>query len=137
MPITVVFEDTVATIDGEAHGDDLWLSPEELAPALGWEVKPEGLCRGPICIPVPARRDDLVRADGAVNVAALARRRGQAVVHDGGGSAWVCGATGEVRTATARSLEAPDFTLPDLDGRPHTLSAFRGRKVLLNSWASW
>ncbi len=29
------------------------------------------------------------------------------------------------------------FTLPDLAGQRHTLSAFRGRKVLLNSWASW
>lgn len=33
---------------------------------------------------------------------------------------------------------APDFTLPDLDGRPVTLSAFRGRKVVfLNFWTTW
>jgi peroxiredoxin len=35
------------------------------------------------------------------------------------------------------SLTAPDFTLPDLDGRLYTLSQFRGRKVFLVAWASW
>jgi len=78
-----------------------------------------------------------VRADGAVNLAALARHRGQAVVHDAERGVWVCGPAGEVRDAARRSLAAPDFTLPDLDGRLHSLSEHRGRKVLLNSWASW
>lgn len=32
---------------------------------------------------------------------------------------------------------APDFTLLDLDGRPWTLSQFRGKPVLLNFWATW
>ncbi|TAJ31410.1 MAG: redoxin domain-containing protein, partial [Reyranella sp.] len=35
------------------------------------------------------------------------------------------------------SLEAPDFTLPDLDGKTHSLAEQRGKKVLLVSWASW
>jgi hypothetical protein len=35
------------------------------------------------------------------------------------------------------SVEAPDFTLPDLDGRMHSLSDYRGRKVVLLTWASF
>jgi peroxiredoxin len=35
------------------------------------------------------------------------------------------------------SLEAPDFTLPDVSGTPHSLSDYRGKKVLLATWASW
>lgn len=31
----------------------------------------------------------------------------------------------------------PDLALPGLDGREHRLSEFRGRRVLLNFWASW
>jgi len=34
-------------------------------------------------------------------------------------------------------LEAADFALPTSDGRIVTLSAFRGRVVLLNFWATW
>ena len=37
----------------------------------------------------------------------------------------------------AEGRKAPDFTLPDLDGRPHTLSGHRGKKILLVAWASW
>ena len=47
------------------------------------------------------------------------------------------GVSASVRAAALASLEAPDFTLPDLDGRPHTLSAHRGAKVLLVAYASW
>jgi peroxiredoxin len=32
---------------------------------------------------------------------------------------------------------APDFTLPMLDGEPVALKNFRGKKVLVNFWASW
>lgn len=31
----------------------------------------------------------------------------------------------------------PAISLPDLDGKPHLLSDYRGRRVLLNFWASW
>jgi hypothetical protein len=137
MPTTVVFEDAVASVAAEPRNEELWLAPSELE-HVGWTLEPEGLCRGPLCVPIPpARRPEFVRADGAVNLAALARHRGQAVVHDAERGVWVCGPAGELRDATRRSLLAPDFTLPDLDGRLHSLSQFRGRKVLLNSWASW
>jgi len=32
---------------------------------------------------------------------------------------------------------APDFVLQDLDGRPVTLEALRGKTVVLNFWATW
>jgi hypothetical protein len=138
MPIAVAYEDRVASLAGEARGEDLWVAGPELSRTLGWELKPDGLCRGALCVPVPpARRAAVVREDGAVNVAALARLRGQAVAHDEARTAWVFGASPDVRGATARSLVAPDFTLPDLDGRLHSLSDARGKKVVLASWASW
>ena len=41
------------------------------------------------------------------------------------------------RARQLSSLEAPDFTLPDLQGKLHALSAQRGKKVLLVAYASW
>ena len=32
---------------------------------------------------------------------------------------------------------APDFTLPDVNGQPVSLSSFRGKYVLVDFWASW
>src|SRR5438876_7685830 len=122
MPTTVIFEDAAASVAAEAQNEDLWLAPSELE-RLGWALEPEGLCRGPLCVPIPpARRAELVRADGAVNLAALARHRGQAVVHDEAGSVWVCGPAGQARGVTRRSLLVPDFTLPDVHGRLDSLA---------------
>ena len=47
------------------------------------------------------------------------------------------GVSARARAERLRSLEAPDFTLPDLDGRPHRLSEHRGRKVLMVAYGSW
>lgn len=33
--------------------------------------------------------------------------------------------------------EAPNFTLTDTAGQPHTLAAYRGKPVILYFWASW
>ena len=138
MPATVLVDDTVVTLTANAEDDALWLDAAELAGSLGWELTPAGFCRGPECVPVPPGREaEFVRADGRVNLAALARHRGQPVVHDEDRAVWALGRSGEARRATRASLEAPDFALPDLDGRIHRLSEARGTKVLLASWASW
>ena len=34
-------------------------------------------------------------------------------------------------------LAAPDFSLPDLQGRTYTVTSFRGHPLLLNFWATW
>ena len=65
------------------------------------------------------------------------RHLGKPVVHCADGRIWVLGEAAGERAAALRSLEAPDFTLPDPSGRMHALSEQRGRKVLLASWASW
>jgi len=95
-----------------------------LTDATGWELKPEGLCRGDVCVPVSsaepadiwsALRWPLARSGDDVYL-------GEPVDHR--------------RAATAGSV-APDFSLPDLAGRSHSLSDFRGKKVFLASWAPW
>jgi hypothetical protein len=41
------------------------------------------------------------------------------------------------RSQALAAQQAPDFSLPDLDGRLHTLREHRGKKILLVAWASW
>ena len=47
------------------------------------------------------------------------------------------GAPADERNAALEGLRAPDFTLPDIDGKPRRLSELRGKKVFLATWASW
>jgi hypothetical protein len=122
-----------------AEGENLWLSKADLTTASGWELKPEGACMGDLCIPIPAARaTEFVRDSGrSFNLAALARYLGQPVVHDDKVGAWYFGEAAATRRANLASLQAPDFELPDLDGKMHRLSDYRGKKVLLAAWASW
>ena len=70
-------------------------------------------------------------------MAALWRHLGRPVAHSERGHVWALGGSARDRAATLHSLEAPDFTLPDASGRPHSLSDYRGKKVFLVTWASW
>ena len=67
---------------------------------------------------------------------AFARQVQQPVAHDEALHTWYFGLRDDQRQGLA-SLNAPDFTLPDLAGQRHSLSDFRGKKVLLVTWASW
>lgn len=117
------------------HGGHLWLSADELAAATGWELKPEGLCQADRCVRIPHGRG--VVHEGHVNVAALAALLDQPVIRDDAHGVWCVAEAAPARRAALQSLQAPDFTLPDLGGRLHSLSDYRGRKVFLVSWASW
>lgn len=39
--------------------------------------------------------------------------------------------------AFSKGAQAPDFTLNDVNGKPITLSSFKGKYVLIDFWASW
>lgn len=117
-------------------GDQLWI-PLEAAGEIGWRVKPEGFCQGEVCVPIPPGREAEFLRGGRVNVAAFWRHMGRPLLHDEAGETWCLGQSGAGRRAQLDSLEAADFALPDWRGKIHRLSDYRGRKVLLVTWASW
>lgn len=43
----------------------------------------------------------------------------------------------EAETKQATGVEAPDFTLNDINGKPLKLSSLRGKYVVLDFWGSW
>jgi len=116
---------------------ELWLTPGDLAAATGWTIQPEGLCRGAVCVPTPAAKRDAFVRDDAVNVSAFWRHMGAPTAVADAGDVWALGAPADARAQRLDSLEAPDFALPDVHGRSHRLSDYRGQKVFLATWASW
>ena len=135
--MTTILTETGAANVGQAAGDGLWLARNDVAGATGWTLKPEGFCKDDICVPIPAGRDSEFVSDDAVNVGAFWALMDKPAVSNTSGDAWYLGESAGDRNASLGSLEAPNFTLQDLDGNSHSLSDFRGKRVLLATWASW
>lgn len=130
---TILYDDRISEgIDASADGAHLWLTAADLTRATGWKVEPEGLCRGDACVRTQPAWSD---AQGRVDLAAFTSYMGQPMIRDG--EAFAFGESLSVRRDSLFSLEAPDFTLPDIDGKLHRLSDFRGKKVFMYSWGSY
>ena len=125
----------VTTVDASVDVDRVRIAADAVHAGLGWELKPEGLCRDGVCIPVRDRAA-LVSEDG-LDLATLAERTGRPLALDTAEKCAALGSGHAQRAAALASLEAPDFELPDLGGQLHSLSAQRGKKVLLIAYASW
>lgn len=138
----VVFDGvaTEVTVSAEAS-KDLWITMKDLTRATKFVVKPQGVCRDQLCFPIPkGRKSEFISKRGAAiwfNLSEFARLLKQPVAIDEKNGVWYFGARPDDQNAYIGSLEAPNFTLPDMNGRMHSLSDFRGKKVLLVTWASW
>src|SRR5262249_54056117 len=132
---TLIEQEGAREVAARVEGGRVLLSAEALRDALGWELHEGTLCNDAMCVPLPAgsRLGDGGVFDLADGATTLARPRAGAV---DAGAAFLAVCAGE-RAQTLGSLVAPDFTLPDLAGRPHTLSSYRGKKVFIVAWASW
>jgi hypothetical protein len=133
--LTLIDDGRAVEVPARLAGDEVRLRPDDVRDVLGWELKPEGLCREGVCVPARAE-PSLATADG-IDLAALARLLGRPLAVDAGERAAYLGIAARDRAAQLTTLQAPDFTLPDLAGHPHSLSDYRGRKVLLIAYASW
>jgi hypothetical protein len=111
--------------------ESLTTSRAEFERGTGWTLKPEGACKGDVCVPVGGA----VSGD-RVDVAAIARAMGLPLVEAKGYGLWALGPE-SIGSRALTSAEAPDFELPDVDGRPFRLSSLRGRKVLVYAWAPY
>lgn len=104
------------------------ISADEFAAGTGWTIKPEGACKGEVCVPLP-------QGDG-FDLLATAERLRMAVVHDEAAGLWAVGpeSLGDRALVTA---EAPELVLDDIDGNKFRLSSLRGQKVVIVSWSPY
>lgn len=100
----------------------------------GWTLKPEGACKADLCIPL--KDAEKLATEATVDALALAEAIGLPVVKADSQDLWAIGPEA-IGQRTLLSADAPDFTLPDIDGKPFTLSSLRGSKVLLYAWAPY
>ena len=134
---TVLFDDRatpLTTIRQDPNDrSSLWIRKRDLPRVNGFEVKPQGACRADVCIPIPKA---MLRADW-FDLTAFAKKVDQSVVADAEARVWSFGEIQALRGSFLTSREAPDVAIPDRRGRTVKLSTFRGKKVLLVTWASW
>jgi hypothetical protein len=130
--LTLIDDGTVVELPARFRGDGVRLRPADVQRALGWELKPEGLCQGSLCVPV-RNAAELATADGidlsmrgAVATVGVGRRRARRV----------SGRIGGREGAQLATCRHPTSRCP-ISGRMHSLSDYRGRKILLIAYASW
>jgi hypothetical protein len=111
---------------------ELRATADEFARATDWQPKPEGLCRGEVCVPAPGA----LSPDGMIDIAIAAQKLGMPLVHDNDHGVWALGSA----TLSGKSLStavAADPELKTFDGTPFKLSSLRGKKVVLVAWSSY
>lgn len=105
---------------------------DAFAAGTGWVAKPEGLCKGEMCVPAPGS----LTLDGSVDVAIATAKLSMPVVRDEASGVRAIGRS----TLSAKALDSvalPAITLETRDGNPFNLGALHGRQTLLVAWASW
>jgi hypothetical protein len=132
--ITIIGDDTT-TVNAMVDAGRVLVEPDALPHALGYSLKPEGLCRDDTCIPV--REPASLFVGDRLDVAAVATALQRPSVVDPDAGIVAIALDRERRRNALDALVAPDFTLPDLDGTPHSLSQWRGQKRLLHAFSSW
>jgi len=138
----VLYQDKAVTVD-QVLGDpnDLWVTPADLTRVNQFTLKPEGACLDDLCVPVKQDSDSAIFVTRSgqrwFNVSELARRLNQAYVFDHAAAVWSFGDIPATRDNALRTGMAPDFEITDRTGKPIKLSAYKDKKVILLTWASW
>jgi hypothetical protein len=132
---TVLDGERTVVADAVIDGDTVLVAADDFEAATGWRLKPEGLCRGDVCVPVRAHPDVVV--DGRIDAGKVAALLNRSVVVDARAGVVAYGPSAGAVAEQLGDGHAPDFTLTQLDGTPFTLSAIGRKKKVLVTWASW
>lgn len=139
-PATVIAGEKTLSIDhAVVEKGELWVPLDQVTAITGFELKPQGLCAGDVCLPLAADGSWMSDKDGVKRfcVTRFAKHADQAFAVDEARNTWCFTAVPQAPTQPLLAGQAPDFALTDREGKTVRLSDFRGKKVLLWTWASW
>src|SRR4029079_5689424 len=122
-PLTLICDDRTTGVDADLDGDRGLVDPDQLAQATDWPLKPEGLCRGAVCIPTSMWPELVV--DGRLDLAVFARLTDQILVVDVDEHIASLGPSASRRSQEMATLQAPDFTVDTIDGDAVSLGDFK------------
>ena len=130
--LTLLTPDLEITGDAVIAGGKLYLPPDRVKKALGWEVTPNSLVHDGEEIALPGATTEI-----GVDLARVAGTLDRPIAVDLKERVVSVAVSAKERGDRVASRRAPDFRLPDLQGRLHSLSDFAGTKVFLIVYASW
>ncbi len=135
MSTITVLADETGEVAGRIDGGRAVIDASALPSAVGWTLKPEGLCRDDVCVPVADR--SAIEAGDGLDLAAVAAALGRPALVDSVHGSVVVGRPAADRRAALKDRLAPNFSLTDLDGVHRSLSDYAGKKRLLVAFSSW
>ena len=124
------------TYDMDAFWDDQrpFVKETDIGESLGWELKPEGLCKDASCIPyTPLNGPD----SGYVDFLDITNTLGFSNVLDVELGLAAVDTFSLLRSSALKDRKAPNIELPDVDGQLHSLSEWSDKKKLLVAFSSW
>ena len=125
----------IARVEVASDFGQLGISLDDFAFITGWQLKPEGLCIDQTCVAVRDVKSLTNRTQ--IDLVEFARITNQNIVVDQERKIAALGEHADTRSEAMTTLEAPDFTLPDIHGKQVSFSDFNRRKRLLLAWSSW
>ena len=101
--------------------------PTEVLARAGWAIRPEGACRGEVCVPL----------GGAATLDEIIDALGMAIVSDDASGRVALGPA-SVGGRALSAVAAPDLELPLILGDGvWRLAEQRGRRTVMVAWAPW
>jgi hypothetical protein len=108
---TVLFQDqTVALEKIRPDANELWVRAADLPRINQFTVKPQGACRGDMCVPIPKT----LKSGEWFNLTGFAKRLHQTYVTED--RVWSFGEIPVIRGDYYQSRIAPEFAVPDREG---------------------
>ena len=110
--------------------DSLSCTKQVFEAGTGWALKPEGACKGDVCIPLGDIDTD------PVDIRAIAQAMNLPLAEEPAAKLWALGPD-SIGGRTLSSAKAPELELPDVNGENFKLSSLKGKKVLVYAWAPY